>query len=307
MEAIDLRDYLSKYRTFIMGMAMISIILFHQVQFDTGVFSFFHKFGHLGVDLFLLVSGYGISRSLESNSLKVYFRNRLVRIFPTCIFLGIINSLILLSWGEYSSSIRVMCWRPFSFDIWFIQAIVIYYLLAPGLSYIGRSVGMSYVLYFVVLLIFTIMPTSLFCDYHPLDWTWGRLPAFLTGMLWFQTRSFHMNYSWGMIGVIALGIIFYFNGAIYYQFILAMPLVIYVLGKLAVLAQKIHIDGFLCFFGKYSLEILIGRCIVYVVLKHYFDVKSSGIYFVIEVVGFILLAYATKKIVNLLPFVSKRS
>ncbi len=81
---------LSTSRTFIMGVAMIAIMLFHN-QYATSVpyiGEVFKRYGYLGVDLFLLVSGFGIANSLNKNGLKQFYYNRFIRIIPACIISG---------------------------------------------------------------------------------------------------------------------------------------------------------------------------------------------------------------------------
>lgn len=92
----DFNRDISKYRTAIMGIAMISVMLFHQYFTSVIPFNLFHNFGSWGVDVFLFLSGMGIVRSLNNNSLKVYYLRRLKRILPSCILCGSIKYSIFL-------------------------------------------------------------------------------------------------------------------------------------------------------------------------------------------------------------------
>lgn len=79
---------------------MICIMLFHQTFFDGRFATIMHTCGHWGVDFFVLVSGYGITRSLERNSLSRYYKNRISRLLPTCLFMGILSLAVLCYIGE---------------------------------------------------------------------------------------------------------------------------------------------------------------------------------------------------------------
>ena len=86
----------SEYRTTIMGLSMLSIILFHQYFTSVIPFNVFHNFGYWGVDVFLFLSGMGLVRSLENNTLPVYYMRRFKRIIPSCILCGTTKYFIFL-------------------------------------------------------------------------------------------------------------------------------------------------------------------------------------------------------------------
>lgn len=128
----ELADIMNTHRWFIMGLAMISVILFHQPWFVWGPFDFFHRTGSYGVEVFLFVSGWGIYQSLSKNPLKKYFKNRVIRMMPTCILIGIIQAIFCLcGWNNgvnHPWAYILMCLGLFK---WFIYAILLYYTLAP--------------------------------------------------------------------------------------------------------------------------------------------------------------------------------
>lgn len=84
-----------EHRSELMGIALITIILFHwgsvhkyydAYNFVSGIFSSY--IGSIGVDVFLFLSGVGIYSSLQRNSLHVYFKNRVTRILPAYLSIG---------------------------------------------------------------------------------------------------------------------------------------------------------------------------------------------------------------------------
>lgn len=48
-----------------------------------------------GVDVFLVVSGFGIAFSISKNNRKTYFVHRINRLLPTCVFFGLINTFLV--------------------------------------------------------------------------------------------------------------------------------------------------------------------------------------------------------------------
>lgn len=89
-------NLLSKHRSFIMGIAMMMIMLHHLyfVGFPCNTLAL--DYGMLGVDIFLLLSGFGIYFSLAKNwdkPIGSFYRRRLVRIFPAAILAGILVTI----------------------------------------------------------------------------------------------------------------------------------------------------------------------------------------------------------------------
>jgi len=118
-----------------MGLSMISIILFHQKfigGFPTGVF---HCCGYWGVDVFLMLSGIGMVFSLQTHSLKRFYKRRFVRLFPTCLFCGVLKCCALYFMDESTFWDSISISKLLCFDLWFIRAIIFYYAISPLLFY----------------------------------------------------------------------------------------------------------------------------------------------------------------------------
>ncbi len=192
-------NVLKQHRIFLMGCAMLSIILYHQPWCKFGVFKFFDLTGELGVEVFLFVSGWGIYHSLCKNNLRKYFKNRLLRLMPTCVFIGVIQVLIEQTGfiGGSSNPIAhlMMCLGLFK---WYIYAIIVYYFVAPLLyRFLTNWKRMMIVSLFVLSIIiyckyirFLDDASSVFLTTLPI--IIYRFPAFLLGF-WFARRPFSMN------------------------------------------------------------------------------------------------------------------
>lgn len=183
----ELADIMNNHRWFIMGLAMISVVLFHQPWFDWGPFDFFHRTGFYGVEVFLFVSGWGIFQSLSRNPIKIYFKNRIIRMMPTCIIIGIMQAIFCLcGWDNgvnHPLAYIFMCLGLFK---WFVYAILLYYTLAPWVYKLLRQDYLFGLFMTIVLvLIFLCRADESFFEGSLLSVIPNilyRFPAFLMGM-----------------------------------------------------------------------------------------------------------------------------
>lgn len=122
---MEFNRLISKYRTRIMGCAMIAIMLFHQPFFYSNpLVDFFHLYGFWGVEVFLFVSGFGVVYSLRKNSLKQYYINRFKRLFPACIIVGICKLIFsFLGFKEFIVSNTFLLVT--NIYLWYIYAIIV--------------------------------------------------------------------------------------------------------------------------------------------------------------------------------------
>lgn len=85
---------ISKYRSELMGLSILWVVLFHSsIDLNFFPFSEIKSIGYGGVDIFLLVSGIGIYKSLEKNSISRFIKNRAKKIVPiwwTYLFLCVV-------------------------------------------------------------------------------------------------------------------------------------------------------------------------------------------------------------------------
>ena len=67
-------------RRILMCFAIIGVVIYHLAL--RGIPLGRLNIGYMGVDVFMLLSGYGISKSLQKHSLRIYYANRIKRILP---------------------------------------------------------------------------------------------------------------------------------------------------------------------------------------------------------------------------------
>lgn len=274
------------HRSFLMGCAMLSIMLYHQPWCKEGVFRFFELTGDLGVELFLFVSGWGIYHSLCKNDLRTYFKNRILRLMPTCVLIGVTQVLIektgFIGGSSNSMAHLLMCLGLFK---WYIYAIICYYTLAPLLyrylidwkrMLLVSAIALS-IIFYCKSIRFLDDAGSVFLTTLPI--IIYRFPAFLFGF-WFARKPFSLTVRTVGAGILAyVGVLVSayhvidtsYNAVMsYILFSLSIPVLVYLSNGLI---QPISKTGF------YNAIVWIGSCSLEIYLWHDFWFRgfSSGI------------------------------
>lgn len=295
----------STYRSAIMGLAMLSIMLFHQYFTSSIPFNVFHNFGFWGVDVFLFLSGMGLVMSLNNNSLKVYYSHRFNRIIPSCILCGSLKYIIALLIGSSVAILNINMWSIMSLDLWFIHAIIILYTISPLLYYSLNKwtyITIAFVLFVFFLNGIFVRPQVGFEWQSPIGvfaWTTERLPVFGAGMLiairknWIDEK---IRYSFPFL-IVAIGLNLLekvgttFSGIQACQsfaLMIGMPSLI----TLCITAIKIipkRVQQVISFFGIYSLELyLVHESIFWTLIIKYNDSNP----FVMLVLGFTIACFS---------------
>lgn len=314
-------DLLSKNRTFIMGCAMIAIMLFHQPFFyDNYVVTFFHLFGHWGVDVFLLVSGFGVINSLQKNTIKQYFKNRINRLVPPCIFVGACKCLLMLlgfiNFAVYNDNYLLILTE---LSMWYIYAIVVYYTIAP---YIYRMLirYKHWVVLGACLLAFVMsyIPFGSCSIYlvNRIGWVIERLPAFIFGM-YIASNPISSKFTKYLVGggvlplmvcvVLRITGITGHGRVIYLILLLALPMLCVIASILAQWLKCIKLDGVVEYFGKTSLELYLWHGFIFLNFStnEMFTGLHVWIQFVAAVSISLLLAHLTYILKRQIPHIFK--
>lgn len=120
-----------------MGLAALWIFIFHSTFFypvldnPTYIFimDFIRKIGFCGVDIFLFLSGIEMVRSLQKNSLKQYYINRIKHIGFSSIIITIIICL-LMQWNFTKFIQLITTYDAFAVDLY--NALWFYVLISFG-------------------------------------------------------------------------------------------------------------------------------------------------------------------------------
>ena len=129
---IDLSD-ISRYRSELMGLAMIFVMLFHVWLPKSNTFYGLVRCGNIGVDMFLFLSGIGLWYAWSKRpTLKQFYWRRYIRIYPAWLIVSslfYIPNYLYTSGGGYSPDVLNLVanilinwsfWRIDELTFWFI-------------------------------------------------------------------------------------------------------------------------------------------------------------------------------------------
>ncbi len=266
-------DCISQERTWLMGVSMLMVILFHQHFLNSSFFDLFHALGDRGVDVFFFLSGIGIYHSLSHNNLSRYFSNRFWRIVPAVFIAG----LLKFAFGGFDESIFSCMFR----HIWFVYGIAFCYLLAPFLYRVlnsnNRILFYSITLFCLGQLLLSTeflnaiqsMPflQSLLSMFSHL--VIPRIPSFVLGMILAAEPDIGMGKSRPLLTLALLSICFIMTGGylpttdpvgvracVAFIFMPCLPTLIHWAAVLGAKCRKFAaVHACVVFFGIYSLEI----------------------------------------------------
>ena len=281
--------YLSEYRTELMGIAILWVVLFHSdLSFAFIHNSFIHRammrfsnIGYGGVDIFLLLSGMGVYVSLDKNDISTFIRNRIRRIIPVwwlylliCIILGFFVSGIRYTGLEI---IGFLTFTGYWLDManqgsWYVYAIMLFYLISPVLHSLLKHSGNRTRTCIGLLIVSLMMAASFLTDSRLI--VFSRLPIFIIGMyISSALRNISIDKKqWILIltafvfgNVLLLVSVRYFHdylwpyGLWWYPFILIAPSLSLLLAKCFDMSDKYvrPLCRLFSVFGRSSLEILL--------------------------------------------------
>ena len=187
---MELCEITTHHRSQIMGFAMLSIMIFHQC-FINNIFvnNTFGLYGNYGVDVFLFVSGFGCSFSLDNHNIIAFYNRRVKRLIPACILIGLFRVILTEIAPTFMSSCAIeehsrlsYNWMSFfSFDLWYIRAIIILYLFCPIIYLLCDRVNP--LLLVTVTTIISVIFIYVKPDAFIIDWIAPRLLVFILGVL----------------------------------------------------------------------------------------------------------------------------
>lgn len=79
-------------RTILMCIAILAVVFYHLALRGIPIGRL--NIGYAGIDIFMLLSGYGIGKSLMKNSVGQFYKNCIRRILPLWFTMILLNSFI---------------------------------------------------------------------------------------------------------------------------------------------------------------------------------------------------------------------
>jgi peptidoglycan/LPS O-acetylase OafA/YrhL len=138
----DVLALIGRYRKAIMGFAALSILFFHEyitlltpaTPFLYDVERYLKRFAFMGVDIFFLLSGMGLTYAIKKSGLGTFYYKRFKRIVIPFLLIGILRA-ITAHW-PFELFIRNVTgfnfWATNMYSLlWFVPAIAAFYLLFP--------------------------------------------------------------------------------------------------------------------------------------------------------------------------------
>ena len=207
---------LSKYRSELMGLAMLFILLFHVGGRHNETLAYcFSRCGNVGVDIFLFLSGIGLWFAWsKGTSLKQFYWRRYIRVYPAWLIIACLYFIPLYINGKMDLAETCMnityyhgFWTVYNeLHFWYIPAIMTLYTVAPAyMTLLNRSRLWCWLP--VVFMLFCIA-----MRYDPTLWTSlrhieifiSRIPVFLIGInvgQWVKERREESRDAWVMVAL----------------------------------------------------------------------------------------------------------
>ena len=265
-----------------MGFSMIWIILFHLWMMKGGVKSYcninfldyFFRKGELGVDIFFFLSMYGCACSYCKNSLKKFFLNRFLRLFPIYPLYTII---LIITFAQFYQQ---PLWQMFVKQItglstfrfchlqieWYIPALILVYALFPLLYKFSKLLQGNISLYCVTLLIFSLFVFVI--DRIFISLFANRIAIIIIGTVTFFLLERNENRKLLVYYLIAAAISFLMINNITFSCSLIVPLLLLAYSKSGVI---LPFNSFFSLIGKHSLEIYLAQNLA---LDHFMRITS---------------------------------
>lgn len=291
-----------------MGCAILWIMSYHSgisfpihIPLLSDLASYIRSTGFGAVDIFMLLSGFGLYQALSHNSNFIHFyKKRLLRILPA--YLPVLTVWLFLHLPEVPEKMRLPTiinnltgaafWfsKPPSFN-WYMPAIIIFYLMAPILfKFMGKKWKE------IFLLSLTVLADICFLGNYVIV-AISRFTIFVLGMIlgryFMENRQIKwhtemLTYLFGAFGYIVMyylretfPLLMWPYGLHWYPFIFIAPAVTFLLCRLLSLMDTTSIGHKICeILGK------VGQCtleiyLIHIVLFDYLHIESSLLWILI--------------------------
>ena len=291
------------------GIAILLVMLYHQPP-DGLIKGIYFYPGIVGVDIFLLFSGFGLCYSINKNNLLHFYKRRIVRILPMLLLMGFFVSFHFKGYSawDFICNMTSLFYYRLGGDVyeWYLASLLLFYLLFPmlynfSLRYltsckwlVGGGILLLWIIIIVLVFIFDI------------PWyyqtAFGRLPIFLLGILCYLSLD---NYKVGLAAYLVLTVpvfLLYGKGIVntYMLVYCIAPWFVFILTYFVSYIQK-HgiINNVFSFLGKYSLEVYVANVLVSTYTKSLFHgIEATIFYWTSHLILIPVISYLNKIIMK---------
>lgn len=221
---------ISRYRPVLMGLASLWIYYFHvfpmslieQFRRPTVIETYFHDLGFCGVDIFLVLSGFGLYYALSAHPVEslrdygTFAGRRLSRIyrvfFPVTVVIALVDRWTVGEFFGKLTGVYQLATNVYNY-LWYVPCIVLFYLLVPGYFFLLRrcpkkgamTAGAVAACFGINLLLRGHVREDLYAIFN-------RVPVFLVGLYFgYHSRSGKSLRGWHYgvcAAVLAIGIVY---------------------------------------------------------------------------------------------------
>lgn len=280
----DMQADLSESRTFLMGIAILGVVMYHvrtNSVCPAGVLAGFLDdmagMGYGGCDIFFFLSGFGIAWSLKKDPCyHRYLGRRAKKLFPAyypfiVVFIFSLTQLWGISGREILGNLTFLgFWFQWKNQFnWYIQSAMAFYVLAPAAFWVMRK-WRGWIAFAILGIVTLILQMIFFGDYRMIAIT--RVPVFLLGMAFGYREKGSTLWTRGKLAVVSAvflgGLVFYRmskpyitweNGLYWYPFVLMAPGFCLLAAALRPYLLRLPglrwVDGVVCLCGRCSYEI----------------------------------------------------
>lgn len=288
-------------RPFLMGVAIIIVIIYHLfcwVYNPIGLFNI----GYVGVDIFLFLSGLGLSYSYEKNSIIKFYKNRIIRIYPLYLISVLTTYLFFQhNWSTFDlfANISTIGFYTkggiFRYD-WYLESLFTLYISYPLFYFYGK-IKMEGLTILLLVISFVLYKYNIQWWY---DCILARLPIFLYGIIFRNCMKSYKIVSFvGLFSYLPCrNIISPFLASSG----LAIPLILASLLLMKYLPTKFL--NILLYAGKHTLEIYIANLFVFWLFEvtNYTVMERTILFIFIQLIATITIIRLNRILVSIIRF-----
>ena len=191
---------LSRFRSPVYGVAALLIILFHATGPVKEDWLWIFRHGYIGVDMYLMIGAFCLCYSFKKHSLKQFYLNRFLRIYPLWFFVCNLRTVYLLLTGGDVEWLKLIWGSTVVMPLltgrgscdWFTASILILYLAFPALYRVVMRYNSS-----MVFLLSTILSITAMYIYPVHSWQLAclfcRIPVFVLGIILYKQTQVKEN------------------------------------------------------------------------------------------------------------------
>lgn len=262
-------------RNIIYALSIIGVYIYHTALIGEGLYLGRLNIGYVGVDAFMLFSGYGIAKSLSHNSLRIFYRNRAIRIIPIWVLFMIsaftinIAGGMQLGWEILVKNITTLSFytEPDNLCDWYLSTLMLFYLLSPAFKVLIEKSGWLFVagVYIFVLLYSELVDFNIWQYSCAVE----RLPLYLLGMTCYINKKPKLPISL-TFSLFVLSFFFFYQEQ-HYLFSSAFVLLPIQIFNLIISKFNCKNLGVLEKIGKQTLELYVGNILAGEILHYWFN------------------------------------